>query len=201
MGKTYALPADATLKLLADVREKYHPRLDAHGVKIGLIMAFAAIGKDGLSKAPAISGYAGHAAAASVSTVSTKDRLIKGYDVEILLDAERWNELSLAEQTAILDHELTHIEPTGDKDDLDRPITKMRKEDFAAWGFEEIIRRHGFAAMESKAVAHLSKEFGQLALKGFEDNEFPVPQQVNDGAEYHLDANALKMLKAASGKK
>jgi len=169
MGKTYALPADATIALLKEVREKYHPRLDAHDVKIGLIMAFPAIGKDGHATSPAISGYAGHAAAASVATVSTKDRLIKGYDVEILLDAERWNELSLAEQTAVLDHELTHIEPTGDKDDLDRPITKMRKEDFIAWGFEEIIKRHGFAAMESKAVCQLSKQFGQLALRGFEE--------------------------------
>ena len=162
---TYSLASESTLALLTEVREQYHARLDEAEVKIGVLMAFAATDENtGERKGSAIRGYAGAPAGAQVKKVSTRDRLTKGYDVEMLLDGDEWPNMADAHRRALLDHELTHIETTGKVDDLGRPKVKMRPEDFIAWGFWEIIQRHGTAAMEHRALTILAEKHGQLLL-------------------------------------
>lgn len=162
---TYLLATKDTDELLKEVREKYHERLDDADVRIGIVMAYASVDEDtGEKKGPAIKGYAGAAAAAQVKSVPVKDRLTKKYDVELLIDGDLWNTLGRAEKIAILDHEMTHLLPTGGTDDLHRPKIKMREEDFIAWGFWEVIQRHGPAAMEHRALKTLADKHGQLLL-------------------------------------
>ena len=165
MATTYQLADEEILTLLQIVRDRYHPVLKANDVRIGVLMAIAGVDEDtGEKTGPAIKGYAGAEAAAQVKPVSLKDRVVKQYDVEILLDGDLWPKLTEPQQIAILDHEMTHIEPTGEVDDLLRPKVKMRKEDFVAWGFWEVIQRHGPAAMEHRALKALADKHGQLLL-------------------------------------
>lgn len=163
MGKTFSLPEIDVILVLNDVWEKYHGRLKQHDVRIGIVMAYAPVDKNGERIGTALKGYAGFAAGAQVSIVSLKDRLTKKYDVEILIDADFWPELTSAEKRALLDHELTHVVPTGEKDALDRPMIKMRKEDFAVWGFHEVIARHGKSASEAQHVEQLIETYRKLA--------------------------------------
>jgi Putative phage metallopeptidase len=165
MPVTFTQPEEDTLGLLQQVRSQYHPELEAAGVKIGIIMAHAAIDPEtGEAKGVAIKGYAGAQAAASVKIVPLKDRLIKKYAAEICLDGDNWDKLSEEEQIAILDHELTHLIVKDERDDLGYPKLKMRKEDFVAWGFWGVIQRHGRAAMECKALDKLKEQHLQLML-------------------------------------
>lgn len=97
------------IDLMEETKEKFHgDRLSE--VKIGVIMAHAAVDdKTGQIKGCAIKGHAGSPAAACVKVVPLKDRLTKGYDVELLIDGDHWPSTPLATQIALLDHELTHI--------------------------------------------------------------------------------------------
>jgi hypothetical protein len=162
---TYSLPSQSTTDLLDRVLQKYHRELILADVRVGVIMAFADCDeKTGERKGHAIKGYAGAAAGAQVKKVPLKDRLVKKYDVEILIDGDEWPLLGEPEKIALLDHELTHVELRDGQDDLGRPLIKMRKEDFIAWGFWDIIKRHGVAAMEHKALKVLADKHGQLLL-------------------------------------
>lgn len=165
MAATYQLASDQTKELLETVLHRYHPRLNLCDVRVGILMAIAAVDdKTGEKKGHAIKGHAGAAAAAQVKAVSLKDRVVKHYDVELLIDGDLWPTLSEPQQIAILDHEMTHIETTDEVDDLQRPKVKMRDEDFIAWGFWEVIQRHGVAAMEHRALKALADQHGQLLL-------------------------------------
>ena len=166
MAATYQKADKATIALLNIVRDKHHPRLVAHDVRVGVLFAVAKVDeKTGEKTGPAIKGYAGAPAGAQVKTVSLKDRVVKEYDVEMLIDGDEWPHLPESVQVALLDHELTHIDPTGESDDLGRPKIKMREEDFIAWGFWEVIKRHGAAAMEHRALKRLEDQHGQLLLE------------------------------------
>ncbi len=165
MAATYQKADVGTIALLNLVQQKHHPRLILNDVRIGVLFAIAKVDDDGNKTGPAIKGYAGAPAGASVKNVSLKDRVVKDYDVEMLIDGDEWPHLPECVQVALLDHELTHIDPTGETDDLGRPKIKMREEDFIAWGFWEVIKRHGAAAMEHRALKRLEDKHGQLLLE------------------------------------
>ena len=82
----------------------------------------------------------------------------------MLIDGDNWPEMHIDVQTALIDHELTHIRPTGQTDDLRRPKIKMREEDFIVWGFLEVVQRHGANALEVRSVRKLIEKHGQLLL-------------------------------------
>ena len=167
MSKTYELPTRETLNLLEEVKKKYHKGLIDYDVQLGVIIVHAAVDeKTGERKGHAIKGHAGAPAAAQVKIVPLKDRLIKKFDVELLIDGDGWDDLTRQEQVALLDHELTHIMVTGEIDDLKRPVVKMRDEDFIVWGFLDVVRRHGAAALEAQSVKRLIDKHGQLLLNG-----------------------------------
>lgn len=98
------------LKLAMD---QWHHDLANARVNIGVIMA--ANPKDG----PAVS-HGGYPALASVKVVPLKDRITKGYDAEMLIDASFWKTTTEETRMALLDHELSHLE-------LKKP--KERKQD------------------------------------------------------------------------
>lgn len=162
---TYSLASKDTEGLLSHVIEQYHDRLINADVRVGILMAFATVDPEtGEKKGHAIKGYAGAAAGAQVKKVSAKDRLTKKYDVELLIDGDEWPNLPEPQKIAMLDHEMTHIQTTDKVDDNNRPLVKMRDEDFIVWGFLEVVQRHGTAAMEHRSLKSLIDHHGNLLL-------------------------------------
>jgi hypothetical protein len=164
MPATYLRAPVQVTELLAKVQNRFHPRLDNAGVRIGVLMAFAGVKEDGSTEGFAIKGYGGAQAAAKIANVSLKDRVVKGYDAELILDGDTWPKRPEAQQIALLDHELTHIGLTGNIDDVGRPKLKLREEDFIVWGFLEVVQRHGAMALEAQSVKALIDQHGQLLL-------------------------------------
>ena len=164
MPVTYELATPDTVALLHMVREQHHETRGLDAVRFGVLLAHGPVDKYGIKSSPAIKGHAGAPAAAKVKTVPLKDRVTKEYDVEMILDGDEWPKLTQRQQIAILDHELTHVCLGDGTDDLGRPKIKMRDEDFIAWGFWEVIQRHGPAAMEHRALKALADKHGQLLL-------------------------------------
>lgn len=151
---TYQLPDPDIRILVNETLAANHPDLQECGLIVGVLMA---TNPDG----PAIKN-GGHPALACVKVVSLKDRVTKGYDVEILIDQHGWDELNAAQKIAVVDHELTHVNrvPNTPKamksgeaawkiDDIGRPKVKLRKGDWMPGdGFSEVVSRHGENAVE-----------------------------------------------------
>ena len=98
-------------------------------------------------------------------------------DAEIVLDGDRWDELSAEEQDAAIDHELTHLELVVDdsglrRDDLDRPNLRIRKHDHQFGWFDCVARRHGTASFEWRQYEQFTEvSYKQLWLTGMEPAE------------------------------
>jgi hypothetical protein len=97
--------------------DQWHHDLAKARVKVGVIMA--ANPKDG----PAVS-HGGYPALASIKVVPLKDRITKGYDAEMLVDASFWKTTTEETRMALLDHELSHIEIKKPKE---RKVDKKKK--------------------------------------------------------------------------
>ena len=142
MPTTYGMPDSEVTATLKTAIAKWHQELEKHSVKIGVLMASNENG-------PAVK-HGGYAAAACVKAVPLKDRLTKHYDVEMLIDEAEWNSLTPAQRLALMDHELSHVLPTGKKDDLNRPKVKIVKADWNVGdGFKDVVQRHGESAIEA----------------------------------------------------
>lgn len=89
--------------MVADVIQRWHADLYDAKVKIGILMA--ANPKEG----EAAVKHAGYPAFATITIVPLKDRVSKGYDAEMVIDADGWKNFSLKHKTALLDHELSHL--------------------------------------------------------------------------------------------
>jgi hypothetical protein len=90
-------------KKLTLAMDQWHHDLAKANVRIGIIMA--ANPKDG----PAVS-HGGYPALATIKIVPLKDRITKGYDAEMLIDATFWKTTTDETRMALLDHELSHLE-------------------------------------------------------------------------------------------
>lgn len=108
-----------------------------------------------------------------IKIVSMKDRVSKGFDVEMILDTDEWNRGRDKHKVALLDHLLSRVEVKRPKkkkknttvhgsdeekeqhdeeflfDASGRPALKIRKSDLnSVIGFKEVIERHGPFAPE-----------------------------------------------------
>lgn len=119
MGIVYWKADDGVKQLVTDVINSWHPDLSDAKVNVGVLMAYT--NKEGESAVK----HSGYPALATVKIVSLKDRVSKGYDAEMLIDAESWKSFSDKHKMALLDHELSHLEvkrakvKDKDKDDGD----------------------------------------------------------------------------------
>ena len=108
------------------------------------------------------------------SVVNLKNRAAGRGDVEILLDADKWDVMGDAAREALLDHELYHIDFKRDKDgsvqldDLGRPCIKMRAHDFEVGWFAAIAARHGDASGERRQAKAVMDQFGQYFWGGLD---------------------------------
>lgn len=167
MPTSYGLPDQDVLDRLDRVLRAWHAPLFDAGVRVGVLMAASDTGHAVVAN--------GYPALATVRVVSLKDRVHKGTDAELVLDRRAYDELTPAQQDALLDHEMSHLElkkhryvavkdandePTGEtelvceRDDLGRPKLRTVKGDWAAGdGFRHVCRRHGRAAIEFRNLA------------------------------------------------
>lgn len=93
--------------------------------------------------------------------INLADRAKGNGDAEIKLDGPHWDESDERNRRALLDHELYHIVATEKKDDIGRPIIKLRKHDVDVGWFAIIAKRHGIASIERQQAAQIMEQAGQ----------------------------------------
>lgn len=101
MPTTYSRADDDIIALLTKVMHEYHRDLEEAGVLVGVVAATNPSG-DAVK-------HHGSPAFATIRVVSPKDRVSKGTDAELLLDADKWEELRPRQRLAALywpDHEV-----------------------------------------------------------------------------------------------
>lgn len=127
--------------------ETHQPLIDAE-VRVDYLFAFGDLDDHGEVIGNALTKN-GVKALGITRKLGLKDRAKGLGDAEILIDGDWWDSVSPQERRALLDHELHHISVNGEKrDDLGRPVLKLRKHDWEAGFFAIIAQRHGVHSME-----------------------------------------------------
>lgn len=153
--------ADVT-RTITRVMKQHHDLLDDLGVKVEALMVYAS--QPGQPALP----VRGHAAAAKIRVLPLRDRAKGLADAELLIDGDRWEDWPDATRDALIDHELTHLEPAVDRhgvpkrDDLDRPRLKIRPHDIELGVFEEVIARHRTASIDCQRVEDAARRVQRL---------------------------------------
>ena len=158
--------------------EDHKPLLDAR-VTVDYVFARCDKDEDGnpVEHAVAIKHHGVRALAVTRKT-SLKQRALGNADAEITIDWDWWEEAGPAEQKALLDHELHHLEiktnEDGDcKDDLGRPLLKLRPHDADYGWFKIIAERHGANSQEVRQ-ARLLWDMHNQAFFPFLSEHHPV---------------------------
>lgn len=171
MGKTYEKAPQYCLRLLGPILSKYHPELAEAELKVDMLIVRAPRDADGNPTGPALQAKSGFPAAACISVTKLKERVLGRGDCEIQIDGDRYRNWDESRLIAILDHELEHLEYTGNVDDCGRPKLRLRPHDVEFGWFDSVARRHGDNSVE---VVQAKQFFGarplrQLYLPGWED--------------------------------
>jgi len=183
-GTTYWKADDSIHNILSELITNYHPDIDESQAKICILFAARV-------KGPAVK-HGGYPAFATVKINSLKDRVMKGFDAEILIDATEWRKSNPTQQRALLDHELSHIEvkrkkPVKNKkskesddgdndgssqtvakeeimtDDIGRPKLATKKADWNVGdGFASIVRRYGENSVELYNIQKANEMIDEL---------------------------------------
>lgn len=164
MAKIMTKAGTDVIGLLSTVVERYHPELGQLDVRIAVTMVEVDSGGE-----IAIT-CGGNEAVATIARVSRRRRVHWPWDIEIMLDAVHWGELSIEQRVALLDHELTHvvIRKSGPAqavvmDSDGRPKLGLRPDDFAITGFWSCVERHGPQSAEVESIMSLWNDgAGQL---------------------------------------
>lgn len=148
-----------------------HTMLLTAKAKIDFVFAFGDRDDQNRLTGPALKKN-GLVALGMARKIALKDRALGRGDAEISLDGDWWEEASLDERRALLDHELHHITVKVDDrgivtDDLPRPVIQLRKHDHEVGWFSIIAQRHGVASQERIQAKAVMDSFGQLFWPGF----------------------------------
>ena len=150
--------------------ETHQPLIDI-GVKIDYVFAYGDRDEKGKLTGDALTLH-GTKANGIARKIGLKDRAMGRGDAEISLDHDWWEQHTEPEQRALLDHELHHIAVKIDnrgvcRDDLGRPIIKLRKHDVEIGWFGVIAARHGAASQERIQSKAMSDQWGQYFFPDF----------------------------------
>lgn len=158
--KTYSHAPDAT-NCIQNIQADNHADLD--GVTVSALFVFDTEATEAVLK------HQGYPAQAVVRIVPIRDRALGMADANIVIDRSTWMTLSQRQRDALIDHELTHLTRSLDKetghplfDALDRPKLAMRRHDHQFGWFDEIAQRHGDASPEVRQAKQLMASSGQL---------------------------------------
>ena len=175
---------EAIRELMNELIEDHYPDLREAEAKIELLAARN-------PKGPPVKLH-GYPCAATVKVNSYKDRVEGKDDATITIDIEAWETTPDDRRRALLDHELYHLlvkrktrkrgrrrrrggsedlDPVAEaevgtiaRDDLGRPVLKVRLHDLVVGGFTEIIKRHKDAALEVGHIQHCVDQAGQYLM-------------------------------------
>jgi hypothetical protein len=166
---TYEKADDEIVTMVKDLISSHYPPLSEAGVDVRCWAAHALVDKNGDVKGCALKRN-GWPVLAQVNVVPYKGR-VKGHgDCEITVDGDRWDEQDEGRKRAVLDSQLHRLEVRRDAegavklDNALRPKLKLRRADFLVEGFDEIVRRHGGAAVEAEAFNDLHRHWVQQEL-------------------------------------
>lgn len=163
--KSYEQAGSDVHEIVKKLVAKFHPGL----AKVRFDLLFVGTSGEG----PALSAH-GYPAAACVRILGLRDRVAGRGDAEIQIDQVFFEGIEGERREALLDHELTHLEPKLDKqnkpkvDTLNRPLLKMRKHDHQLGWFDACAKRFGEASMEVCQARDLVERTGQTYFQ-FED--------------------------------
>lgn len=174
MPKTYDVIDCEAEAMVRRVMQDRHQRLHDLGVSITGLFVYAAKNKDGEPVGNALS-HGGYPASATIRITSLAERRMGLGDAVLMIDGDSWKEEPTARRVAIIDHELTHLEPKPGKrgigvqmDDLGRPKLMMRLHDFHFGGFHEVaVRNHESSVEKSTVERLLNGAVRQGWLQGF----------------------------------
>jgi hypothetical protein len=157
--------------------------LDAHrerlkDITIAVLSAHASRDKDDEPRGEALS-CRGRPILGKIRISSIEDRAEGMADVRVLLNGDRWGQLSAPMQRAVIDDCLTLIEVqqkdgAPKRDDLGRPKLQQRPWDFEVYGFHDVAERHGAHSVEVHNFRVLFDEHGQTYLPHFAPDDRPV---------------------------
>lgn len=171
MTRVFELVDKDTAQLIHEVLSIHHEALLTEKVTVQAVFA-SEIDEDG-EESPVLKHH-GYPALAKIQVTSYVDRVRGIPDAKLTIDRCGWKALSRSRQEACVDHELTHLTLTRDKegrvryDDLGRPKLRLRIHDWELSGFAEVVDRHGEASIESLTIGRFQETYGQLCL-------FPLP--------------------------
>lgn len=158
-------------------------KLDCHrdrlaDVRIAVFSAHASRDDDDEPRGEALSRN-GVPILGKIRISSLEDRAEGMADVRVLLNGDRWGQLSEAMQRSVIDQCLTQIEVRQKDgapllDDEGRPKLQQRKWDFELVGFHEVAVRHGAHSVEVHNFQVLFDEHGQTYLPLLAPDERPV---------------------------
>lgn len=191
-GKTYTKAPANFRVLINEVLGQYHPELSEMGLRVDALFVYAPRDADGFPTGPALKAGSGYPAIATISVTGLKDRVMGRGDCEMLVDGDRILRCPDDRLRALIDHELEHIEFTGNVDDIGRPKLKLRPHDVEFGWFDAVARRHEGRSLE---VMQATRFFGerslrQLYLPGFDDG----------GAQVDTDAINPSITRKAAAK-
>ncbi len=150
---------------LQAVVSEHHDRLSMAGVTIDLLEARSELDEEGEPNAPALR-HGGYPALAIARVVSHRDRVKGCADASIEIDGHWWEEASVQERKALVDHELCHLEVVYEdleqeipkRDPGGRPKLRIRKHDRQYGWFDEVAARWGKDSQEHQQARQMLEE-------------------------------------------
>jgi hypothetical protein len=173
--KTYTRCSDDVARIVRDLIDQHYPDLRHAKVRIDLLNVAAADGNHALF-------LHGHPCAAVIRKTNTRERAAGRGDAEIVIDREHYLKLTDRQRTALLDHELYHLEVLTDRNDTlrhdtnGRPCLGLRDHDYEVGWFHEIAERYGEDSAEVMQARQLLRgKLGQIYF-GFAESPVPTPE-------------------------
>lgn len=177
---TYSVATDETKVMMNDLlfdfanadKGIYQEIID-NRVNIQILMAHGDRDDQGNLTGNAIT-HNGCKALGLCSIVSLKNRVAGMGDVLIQLDHDYWETAGDKKRRSLLDHEIYHIDFKREKDgvavkrdDIQRPLIRMRPHDVEYGWFASIAARHGDHSTERIQAKGVMDEFGQFFFPEF----------------------------------
>ena len=166
MGISYEQCDHHMRELGASIIAKYHGDIETASVTITYLFARAPKNEQGEPMGPAVK-VGGYPCAAKIKLVPLVQRADGRADVEVIIDADQWDDMTDPQREALLAHELYHLELCKDEednilgDDIGRPRLKLKKHDHQFGWFNAIAERYADESGEVRQAKAFVDECGQ----------------------------------------
>lgn len=176
-GKRYDKAPENLLSRVRQVMAKHHARLLEPAIKtsvrIETYLVYGPRNKNGEQTGVAIT-VRGATALACIRLTNLEERVAGRADAVLWIDGDEWKTWGPDTLSAIIDHELTHLElaldpRTGEKqfDDAGRIRLRMRPHDVEVGWFDEVAERHAEYSVEVQQATKIVNA-RQMYFPGFD---------------------------------